>query len=59
MHFLGAVFSLEVVWAFGDMALGLMTLPNLLSILLLTGQVKRWTAQYVAEGKLEPPVKRR
>jgi AGCS family alanine or glycine:cation symporter len=56
MHFLGAVFSLEVVWAFGDMALGLMTLPNLLSILLLTGQVKRWTREYVAEGKLEPPI---
>ena len=27
-HFLGAVYSLELVWAFGDMALGLMTLPN-------------------------------
>jgi AGCS family alanine or glycine:cation symporter len=55
MHFLGAVFSLEVVWAFGDMALGLMTLPNLVSILLLTGQVKVWTREYVDEGKLEPP----
>ena len=55
VNFLGAVFSLELVWAFGDMALGLMTLPNLLSILLLTGKVKGWTRQYVAEGKLEPP----
>ena len=53
--FLGAVNSLEVVWAFGDVALGLMTLPNLLSILLLTGKVKAWTREYVAEGKLEPP----
>jgi len=33
----------------------LMTLPNLLSILLLTGKVKQWTREYVAEGKLEPP----
>ena len=55
MHFLGAVNSLELVWAFGDMALGLMTLPNLLSILLLTGKVKLWTKEYVDEGKLEPP----
>ncbi len=55
MHFLGAVNSLELVWAFGDAALGLMTLPNLLSILLLTGKVKGWTKQYVAEGKLQPP----
>ncbi len=57
VNFLGAVFSLELVWAFGDMALGLMTLPNLLSILLLTGKVKGWTRQYVAEGKLEPPAR--
>ena len=54
-HFLGAVYSLELVWAFGDLALGLMTIPNLISILLLTGVVKGWTKQYVAEGKLEPP----
>jgi hypothetical protein len=32
-----------------------MTVPNLLSILLLTGVVKGWTRQYVADGKLEPP----
>jgi len=56
-HFLGAVYSLELVWAFGDLALGLMTIPNLLSILLLTGLVKRWTRDYAAQGKLEPPVR--
>ncbi len=55
MHFLGAIYSLELVWAFGDMALGLMTIPNLLSILLLTGVVKTWVKKYVAEGKTEPP----
>jgi len=53
--FLGAVNSLELVWAFGDVALGLMTLPNLLSILLLTGKVKLWTKEFVDDGKLEPP----
>jgi AGCS family alanine or glycine:cation symporter len=56
MHFLGAVYSLELVWAFGDMALGLMTVPNLISILLLTGVVKGWVRRYVDDGKLEPPV---
>ncbi|MBW2704638.1 MAG: alanine:cation symporter family protein, partial [Deltaproteobacteria bacterium] len=55
MHFLGAIYSLELVWAFGDMALGLMTIPNLLSILLLTGVVKTWVKKYVAEGKMDPP----
>ena len=54
-HFLGAVYSLEMVWAFGDLALGLMTIPNLISILLLTGLVKSWTKEYVDEGKLVPP----
>ena len=52
--FLAAIVSLELVWAFGDLALGLMTAPNLLSILLLTGQVKRWTHTYESSGKLEP-----
>ena len=31
------------------------TVPNLLSILLLTGVVKRWTGEYADQGKLEPP----
>ncbi len=55
MHFLGAVYSLELVWSFGDVALGLMTIPNLLSILLLTGSVKGWLRAYQAEGKTRPP----
>lgn len=55
MHFLGAVYSLELVWAFGDAALGLMTLPNLLAILLLTGRVRRWAREYAEGGGLEPP----
>ncbi len=54
MNFLGAIYSLELVWAFGDMALGLMTIPNLLSILLLTGVVKGWVRTYVREGKMKP-----
>jgi hypothetical protein len=32
-----------------------MTIPNLISILLLTGLVKGWVREYVDEGKLEPP----
>ncbi len=53
-HFFGAVFALELVWGFGDVALGLMTVPNLLSILLMTHLVGRWTREYVEGGKLEP-----
>lgn len=54
MHFLGAIYSLQLVWTFGDTALGFMTLPNLLAILLLTGKVKKMERQYVESGKLEP-----
>ncbi|NOZ93779.1 MAG: sodium:alanine symporter family protein [Acidobacteria bacterium] len=50
MHFLGAIYSLELVWSFGDVALGLMTIPNLLSILLLTGRVKGWLHRYETTG---------
>ena len=46
MHFLGAVFSLETVWAFGDIALGLMALPNLIAILFLLPVVRAMTNEY-------------
>ena len=46
MHFMGAVFSLDVVWGFGDAALGLMALPNLLAILALSNKVSAMTKEY-------------
>ena len=48
--FLGSVLALEVVWAFGDLALGLMSIPNLIAIFLLTHRVKRTTDEYYAQG---------
>jgi len=46
MNFLGAIFSLELVWGFGDVALGIMTIPNLIAVNLLTRRVKRETDKY-------------
>jgi len=46
MHFLGAVFSLEIVWGFGDIALGLMAIPNLIAVILLTPKVRDMTQDY-------------
>ncbi len=46
MNFLGAIFSLEIVWNFGDSALGLMSLPNLIALVLLNRQVRSLTADY-------------
>jgi len=44
--FIGAIASLEAVWAFGDAALGFMTIPNLIAIILLTTQLKKMTKKY-------------
>ncbi len=49
MHFLGAIFSLEIVWNFGDSALGLMSLPNLIALILLAGMTRKITAEYFAK----------
>jgi len=44
--FIGAIASLEVIWSFGDAALGFMTFPNLISIILLSGGLKKMTKDY-------------
>ena len=44
--FIGAIAELEAVWGFGDAALGFMTFPNLISIVLLSGYLKKITKEY-------------
>ena len=44
--YLGAVLALETVWAYGDMALGLMTVPNLIAVLLLSPKVAELSRHY-------------
>ncbi len=46
MHFLGANLSLAVVWALGDVALAIVIVPNLIALLLLSGQVREMTTSY-------------
>lgn len=46
MHFLGAVVPLGVAWALGDVALALVIVPNLVALILLSGQVKSMTDSY-------------
>ncbi len=46
MHFIGAVLPLASVWALGDVFLGVVILPNLLALILLSGQVKQMTDSY-------------
>ena len=46
MHFVGAVLNLTTVWALGDIALGLVTFPNLVALVVLSGTVVKVTDSY-------------
>jgi AGCS family alanine or glycine:cation symporter len=46
MHFVGAVLSLSVAWTLGDVFLGIVILPNLLALLLLSPKVVELTKSY-------------
>lgn len=46
MHFLGAIFPLATVWAIGDIALGLMTFPNIIALFALSGSVAVASTKY-------------
>lgn len=45
--FVGAVTELEVVWNFADVMNGLMALPNLIGLLVLSGLIVRETRHYL------------
>jgi AGCS family alanine or glycine:cation symporter len=47
--YFGAVLSLETVWAYGDMALGLMMVPNLTAVLLLSPKVAALSRSYFGQ----------
>jgi AGCS family alanine or glycine:cation symporter len=46
MHFIGSILTLAVVWTLGDVFLGIVILPNLLALLLLSGKVLQMTRSY-------------
>ena len=53
----GAVTEIDVVWSFSDLANGLMALPNLVGLLILSGLVARETRAYLTfDPKLSKPV---
>jgi len=53
--FLGSVLALEVVWAYGDLAMGLMTLPNLIAVVLLMPKLLEITGDYFSRMGGSPP----
>ncbi len=51
--FVGSVMSLSVVWNLADIANAFMAIPNLVSILLLSGVIVKETRKYLWEKRLE------
>ncbi|MTI86399.1 MAG: sodium:alanine symporter family protein [Balneolaceae bacterium] len=51
MHFIGAIFPLATVWAIGDIALGLMTFPNIIALFALSGGVAAASTKYFNKMK--------
>ncbi|MCQ2267411.1 MAG: sodium:alanine symporter family protein [Bacteroidaceae bacterium] len=50
---MGAVVNLSLVWSFADSANALMAIPNLISLLLLSGLIVRETRKYLWNDKLD------
>jgi alanine or glycine:cation symporter, AGCS family len=46
MHFMGAVVPLTVIWDLGDVFLGVVIIPNLIALIILSGQVTDMTRSY-------------
>ena len=46
MHFVGATTSLATIWVLGDVALGAVTFPNLVALILLSGVLTKVTKSY-------------
>ncbi len=51
--FVGSIINLTVVWNLADCMNALMAIPNLLSLLLLSGVIVSETRKYLWEGKLD------
>jgi len=49
----GSVASLPAVWTFADIANGLMAVPNLISLLALSGVIVAETREFLWEGNLD------
>ena len=60
--YFGSVMSLSMVWDMADIANAMMAIPNLVSVLLLSGVIVRETRKYLWSGRIdeasdeEPPV---
>jgi AGCS family alanine or glycine:cation symporter len=50
---IGSVLSLNAVWTFADITNALMALPNLVSLIFLSGVIVNETKKYLWSGNLD------
>ena len=53
MHFVGAILAVTTIWDLGDVALSLVTIPNVIALFMLSGLVKTLTDKYFEEKPWE------
>jgi AGCS family alanine or glycine:cation symporter len=46
LHFVGATLAVTTIWDLGDVALSLVTIPNVITLILLSGVLKKITDSY-------------
>lgn len=51
--FFGSIISLDIIWNIADCMNALMTIPNLIALLLLSGVVARETRKYLWDNRLD------
>lgn len=51
--YFGSIWSLDIVWKLSDIANGLMAIPNLISLLLMSGVIVSETRKYLWEDNLD------
>ena len=49
---IGAVTAIDIVWTIQDIALGLLTIPNLIALIILSPQVKKCSDEYWAKKQV-------
>lgn len=59
LTFVGATASLDIVWTFSDIANGLMAIPNLISLIALSGVLAKETKDYQKVLKAEKEEKKK
>lgn len=57
MVFIGSILSLNIVWTFADIANGIMIIPNLISLIVLSGVVVKETKEFLWDEKIVKPEK--